>query len=201
VPFDEISFEDRCASTCLTDAFRSQGFSPSQRLNPLDALWLYFAPLPSIGFEPSELFPLSQPLRLSTPSSLLPFGSPGDRNERTQFGTGYALRLQSLAPAEHSSPRRRSIEPRRAAALLAFPLFEACRRRLRDRSPAPHVLRSRYRLCTVDRVELHLRVLQPGLETTRRVASAPLRFATSSVPRRSIRGCASTSRIRTMLPK
>jgi hypothetical protein len=61
------------ASTCLTDAFRSQGFSPSQRLDPLEALWLCFAPLPSIGFEPSELFPLSQPLRLSAPDSLVPF--------------------------------------------------------------------------------------------------------------------------------
>jgi hypothetical protein len=61
------------ASTCLTDAFRSQGFSPSQRLNPLETLWLCFAPLPSVGFKPPELFPLSQPLRLSTPDSLLPF--------------------------------------------------------------------------------------------------------------------------------
>ena len=73
MPFDEVSLEDRCASTCLTDAFRSQGFAPSQRLNPLEALWLYFAPLPSIGFKPPELLPPSQPLRLSAPASLLPF--------------------------------------------------------------------------------------------------------------------------------
>jgi hypothetical protein len=73
VPSDEINLRDRYASTCLTDAFRSQGFAPSQRLNPPETLWLYFTPLPSLGFEPSELFPLSQPLRLSAPVSLLPF--------------------------------------------------------------------------------------------------------------------------------
>ena len=81
----DISHGVRCLSTksasrivgttvYLTAAFRSQGFSPSQRLHPLVASWLCFAPLPSIGFRPPELFPPSKPLRLSTPSALVPFG-------------------------------------------------------------------------------------------------------------------------------
>jgi UDP-N-acetylglucosamine 2-epimerase len=49
------------APVCLTDTIRSQGFSPSQRLNPTSAVRLYFAPLPPIGFRPSELLPLDQP--------------------------------------------------------------------------------------------------------------------------------------------
>jgi hypothetical protein len=35
---------------CLTDAIRSQGFSPSQRFDPTGASWLCFKPLPPIGF-------------------------------------------------------------------------------------------------------------------------------------------------------
>jgi len=59
-------------SDYLPDTFRSQGFSPSQRFDPINASWLCFAPHPSIGFRPSELFPYSQPLRLSTSIPLLP---------------------------------------------------------------------------------------------------------------------------------
>jgi hypothetical protein len=109
VPFDEISLKDRYASTCLTDAFRSQGFTPSQRLNPPETLWLYFTPLPSIGFEPSELFPPSQPLRLSTPIALLPFWLARAAKGEPITDSGEAPRLQSLAPAEHSTPNQRSI--------------------------------------------------------------------------------------------
>lgn len=54
-----------------TDAFRSQGFSPSQRLNPTTAARLCFTPHPSIGFWPSELFPLGQPRGLSALRALL----------------------------------------------------------------------------------------------------------------------------------
>jgi hypothetical protein len=35
---------------CLTNTIRSQGFSPSQRLNPARASWLCFTPHPPIGF-------------------------------------------------------------------------------------------------------------------------------------------------------
>jgi hypothetical protein len=60
-PFDGISTGDRCAPDCLPGTFRSQGFSPSQRFDPTDALWLCFTPHPSIGFWPPEHFPHSQP--------------------------------------------------------------------------------------------------------------------------------------------
>jgi hypothetical protein len=50
VPFSEIRYANRCTPACLTDAFRSQGFSPSQRFGPRVSLWLYFKPHPLIGF-------------------------------------------------------------------------------------------------------------------------------------------------------
>lgn len=63
----DTSHEVQCLSTVsraivdapvyLTDAIRSQGFSPSQRLHPASASWRSFTPLPSVGFGPSELFP------------------------------------------------------------------------------------------------------------------------------------------------
>jgi hypothetical protein len=56
----------------LANAFRPQGFSPSRRFDPTGAVWLCFAPLPPIGFRPSELFPPNQPRRLSTLVALLP---------------------------------------------------------------------------------------------------------------------------------
>jgi len=71
VELSDTSHGVRCLSTksasrivvsdCLPDTFRSQGFSPSQRLHPLDASWLCFTPHPSTGFRPSELFPRDQP--------------------------------------------------------------------------------------------------------------------------------------------
>jgi hypothetical protein len=60
------------APACLTGTFRPQGFSPSRRFDPTGVAWLCFAPLPPIGFRPSELFPPNQPQRLSTPVALLP---------------------------------------------------------------------------------------------------------------------------------
>jgi len=48
-------------SVCLTDARRSQGFSPSQRIVPRQTLQLCFTLHPSLGFQPSELFPPDQP--------------------------------------------------------------------------------------------------------------------------------------------
>jgi hypothetical protein len=66
----------------LTDAFRSQGFSPSQRFDPTGASRLCFAPLPPIGFRPSELLPPGQPRCLSAPCALLSF----NRRLRRSFG-------------------------------------------------------------------------------------------------------------------
>jgi hypothetical protein len=50
VPFGVSSPGDRCVPVCLTDTVRSQGFSPSQRLDPARAAWLCFTPLPPLGF-------------------------------------------------------------------------------------------------------------------------------------------------------
>jgi hypothetical protein len=55
----------------LTDAFRSQGFPPSQRFDPTVASRLCFAPHPSIGFWPPELFPNGQRFSLSASPALL----------------------------------------------------------------------------------------------------------------------------------
>jgi hypothetical protein len=44
-------------SECLADTIRSQGFSPSQRFEPARAVWLYFTPLPPIGFSTFRVFP------------------------------------------------------------------------------------------------------------------------------------------------
>jgi len=50
---------------------RTQGFSPSLRLSPVPAWWLYFAPHPPLGFRSSELFPHRQPRYLSIFVALL----------------------------------------------------------------------------------------------------------------------------------
>lgn len=70
-PFGEISLRDRYTSVCLTAAIRSQSFSLSQRFNPTRTLRLCFAPHPPLGFGSSEVFPLIQPLDLSTNHTLL----------------------------------------------------------------------------------------------------------------------------------
>jgi hypothetical protein len=57
VPFSENRHTDRFVAVCLAATFRSQGFSPSQRLNPCTSSRLCFAPHPLIGLRPSELFP------------------------------------------------------------------------------------------------------------------------------------------------
>jgi hypothetical protein len=50
VPFSEVRCTNRYATAYLTATFRSQGFSPSQRLDPRTSLWLCFAPHPLVGF-------------------------------------------------------------------------------------------------------------------------------------------------------
>jgi len=74
VPFDGLSTGGRSVSACLTDTFRSQSFSLSQRFDPARTSWLCFAPHPSRGFRSSELFPLSQPIPLARFCALLPSG-------------------------------------------------------------------------------------------------------------------------------
>jgi len=71
LPFDGINDGDRYVPDYLPGTFRSQGFSPSQRFDPTDALWLCFTPHPSLGFRPSEPLPHSQPSHLSVRSALL----------------------------------------------------------------------------------------------------------------------------------
>jgi len=61
VPSGEMSPGDRSVPVCLADTIRPQGFSPSRRFDPTWTAWLCFAPHPPVGFQPSELFPLSQP--------------------------------------------------------------------------------------------------------------------------------------------
>jgi len=50
---------------------RLQGFSPSWRLVPPRAFRACFIPVALVGFHPSELFPLEEPLHLSVPAAFL----------------------------------------------------------------------------------------------------------------------------------
>jgi len=52
-------------SVCLTDTFRSQGFSPSQRLDPAQASWLCFTPHPPLGHPAFRAFLRVSSLRTS----------------------------------------------------------------------------------------------------------------------------------------
>lgn len=77
------------ALVCLTNAFRSQGFSPSQRFDPGTPLWLCFKPHPPIGFMGLQSFSRrGQPVCLSAPHC-----SPAIRHSRTSRTS--RLRLQA----------------------------------------------------------------------------------------------------------
>lgn len=98
---------------CLTDTFRSRSFSLPQRFGPSETSWLCFTPLPSIGFGPSELFPPSQPLRLSTPVALLLFGrvtddgtSPTSINPYRSFRALLRLSIRHPNEVGYTSPGR-----------------------------------------------------------------------------------------------
>jgi hypothetical protein len=106
------------APTYLTGAFRSQGFSPSQRLDPLWTSWLCFTPHPSPGFRPPELFPLDQPASPLGARCSLAVQEP-DRGTGPRSGHPHAsdLRLQSLDPVEHPSP----VGPKPSGPLLSWP--------------------------------------------------------------------------------
>lgn len=95
--------EVRCLSTesgmpivdalvCLTNAFRSQGFSPSQRFAPGTPLWLCFKPHPPVGFMGLQSFSRrGQPRCLSAPHC-----SPAIRHSRTSRAS--RLRLRDIEP-------------------------------------------------------------------------------------------------------
>jgi hypothetical protein len=88
----------------LTDAFRSQGFSPSQRFDPTGASRLCFAPLPPIGFGPSELFPPGQPRGLSAPCALLPFNRRARHSDRHEMASQPAPFVTPSSSAPTSEP-------------------------------------------------------------------------------------------------
>jgi hypothetical protein len=104
---------------CLSNTVRSQSFSLSQRFNPAYTVQLCFTLLPSIGFQPSELFPLGQPYSLSGIVTLMSFKLTRVSNTVNRFMTfvpasdcldkhgnfrqAKSFRLQSLTPAEYPS--------------------------------------------------------------------------------------------------
>jgi len=88
----------------LTAAFRSQGFSPSQRFDPTLASRLCFAPHPPIGFWPSELLPPGQPLSLSALRALLPSSQPFQCFLWTTLASQHRPRSTPSRPAPTSEP-------------------------------------------------------------------------------------------------
>jgi hypothetical protein len=91
------------APTCLTGAFRSQGFSPSQRLDPFETSWLCFTPHPSPGFRASRAFS-AQPAGASLDAACSRAVQVSSAR-RTEVRVAIEeLRLQSLSPTEHSTP-------------------------------------------------------------------------------------------------
>lgn len=132
VPFGEISAGDSGVLVYLTSTFRSRSFSLPQRLTPTRTSWLCFAPHPPLGLRPPELLPHRQPWHLSALDSLMSFRS-GSR--RPGPSLAHRLRLQSLHPAGRPTPIVADLAQRRAAALLVFLPFEACRIRPRGLGP------------------------------------------------------------------
>lgn len=120
------------APTYLTGAFRSQGFSPSQRFDPFETSWLCFTPHPSPGFRASRAFS-AQPAGASLDAACSLAVQVSSARQTEVRVAVEELRLQSLLRLSIRHPPWP--EPWQAGALLAFPLFEACRTRLRDRSP------------------------------------------------------------------
>jgi hypothetical protein len=112
---NDTSHEVRCLSAksavvivdtpvYLTDAFRSQGFSPSQRFDPTMASRLCFTPHPPIGFWPSELFPPGQPRRLSALRALMPLSPPLVPSLIPILASQYRSSTQPSRPAPTSEP-------------------------------------------------------------------------------------------------
>jgi hypothetical protein len=89
---------------CLGRTFRSQGFTPSQRFSPTRAWWLYFTPLPPIGFRSSELFPHRQPRHLSMSVALLSFASLRGYPANWSPSSALAIRRRPRLLSVRSSP-------------------------------------------------------------------------------------------------
>lgn len=115
VELSDTSHGVRCLSTksasrivvsdCLPDTVRSQGFSPSQRLHPLETSWLYFTPHPSTGFRPSELFPresAATPLGIPCSLAVTHIASPGRNRAMLRRADSRAL----LRSRSRHPPRR-----------------------------------------------------------------------------------------------
>jgi len=143
--------EVRCLSTesdgpivdalvCLTNAFRSQGFAPSQRFDPGTPSWLCFKPHPSIGFMGLQSFShRGQPWCLSALSALLPSSAPGhtpnkpvasvadesawpaSRTDHVRHTTGDPDSRALLRPGVRHSARRVNVVQSRCS-LDLFPL-------------------------------------------------------------------------------
>jgi hypothetical protein len=112
-----------------TGTIRSQSFSLSQRFNPNTSLWLYFAPLPLIGFRPPKLFPLEPAgtslnalcsLALGTHSSWqatlnTPSMHPSCEWQATRTSSVHSFPgLQSFTPAQRPTlrlPNKRQTKP------------------------------------------------------------------------------------------
>jgi hypothetical protein len=149
------------ASACLTDAIRSQGFSPSQRFDPTGALWLCFKPLPPIGFHGLQSFSrrasrcTSRHTVLSCRSTaihahpeprsraerrpFLPASRRGVPRRSTQRTGHWRPRLQSLGPTKRPTLDAGLFTQDRAAALLAF-VPSGVSHSVVGPKPSPHTL-------------------------------------------------------------
>lgn len=169
MPFGGISDENRCAPVCLAGTFRSRGFAPPQRLDPLVTSWLCFTPHPPVGFRPPEPFPRDQPWRLSAPDALLP-SDDTPRCGRT--------RSECLIPASEpcsgraSDTRPGGFSAGRAAALLAFPPFEVYRNPTDGPKSSPFALHPDVFRPEVNRGRSH-RGLRPRVFTRSGLGAAP----------------------------
>jgi len=113
-PFSEVRRMNRYAPVCLAGTVRSQSFSLSQRFEPHSSLWLYFTPLPLIGFLLRQL--PSRQLRLSAMLRHQVVGSIPDVPSPTRMQTlldGYDPRTsrRSGVPADTSRKREADALP------------------------------------------------------------------------------------------
>jgi hypothetical protein len=141
LPFGGVRCADRCALACLPSAFRSQGFSPSQRFHPGTPSWLCFKPHPPLGFMGLQSFSRrGQPWCLSAPVALLSSGAPrqsrtsrlvwmrrhirsDEPNRRARHTTGGPGSRALLRPGVRHSTRRVNVTQSRCSPGLF--LFEA----------------------------------------------------------------------------
>jgi hypothetical protein len=134
---------------CLTNTFHSQGFSPSQRCGPYTPLWLYFKPLPLIGFVAFRAFPT----RASRCASRHPLLSCHWNGPLSRVRQAWQDDLATVDPGTRSlasepcsdlvsDTLRHGIPSHKAAALLAFLLSEVYQPDRRPRRVSPHALTS-----------------------------------------------------------